>query len=62
MEGILYQIFNLILIIALLGVPIVITVLLLQYFGKNKNVSDEDFLIEKIRELERRIEALENER
>jgi len=55
--SILFQLMNLILIFLLLGVPVVITVLLLKHFGKNK--SKEDYLLEKINELERRIEALE---
>lgn len=62
MGSIFYQFFNLILIVVLLAVPIVITVLLLRHFGKTKsNIEGEEFLIIKIRELEKRIEALENQ-
>jgi len=51
---------NLILIFVALGVPIVITILLLKRFGKQPN-SHEDYLLEKIRELENRIKVLEDE-
>jgi len=51
---------NLILILAAMGVPIVITILLLKRFGKQTN-SHEDYLLEKIRELENRIKILEDE-
>ncbi|SNR98685.1 hypothetical protein SAMN05446037_1002243 [Anaerovirgula multivorans] len=62
MGSTLYQFFNLILIVVLLAVPIVITVLLLRHFGKTKSsIEGEEFLIEKIRELERRIEVLESQ-
>lgn len=56
----LYQFLNLTLIFIALGVPIVIAVILLKRFGKEPN-SNEDYLLEKIRELENRIKALENE-
>ena len=56
--SILFQLMNLILIFLLLGVPVVITILLLKHFGKSK--SKEDYLLEKINELERRIEVLED--
>ncbi|SDK02726.1 hypothetical protein [Natronincola ferrireducens] len=61
MGSVLFQFFNLILIIALFTVPIVITILLLRHFGKSKNMGEnEDYLLQKIRELERRIDELEN--
>lgn len=53
--------FNLILILALLTVPVVITVLLLRHFSRKDKpaIQHEDYLIQKIRELEKRIEELE---
>ncbi|MCC5911384.1 MAG: hypothetical protein JJT76_13185 [Clostridiaceae bacterium] len=61
MSAFVFQFFNLILIIVLLGAPVIITVLLIRHFGKPKDsLQYEDYLIEKIRELERRIEELEN--
>lgn len=57
MTSILFQLLNLFLVILLLGIPVVITVLLLRHFGKNKG--KDDYLLEKIRELESRIEKLE---
>lgn len=42
-----------------MGVPIIITIILLKRFGKDKN--NEDYLLDKIRELERRIDELERE-
>ncbi|SET28062.1 hypothetical protein SAMN05660297_01896 [Natronincola peptidivorans] len=63
MQGILYQFFNLILIIVLFAAPIALTVILLRHFGKSKNTVDsEEYLIEKIRDLEKRIEVLEENR
>ncbi|MDR5658703.1 hypothetical protein RH915_04295 [Serpentinicella sp. ANB-PHB4] len=56
------QILSLILVLALLGVPVVITVLLLRHFSKNSPeaaVDKDDYIIQKIRELEQRIEELE---
>jgi len=44
-----------------MAIPILITILLLKRFRKQPN-SNEDYLLEKIRELENRIKALENER
>ena len=62
MGGTLFQFFNLILVTVLLTVPVVITVLLLRHFGKAKYTEEgETFLIEKIRELEERIETPENQ-
>jgi len=43
-----------------LGIPVVITILLLKRFGKQPN-SHEDYLLEKIRDLENRIKILEDE-
>ena len=57
----IYSIMSLILIIIAIGLPLVITIILLKRFGKGPN-SHEDYLLEKIRELESRIKALENER
>ena len=56
-----FQIFNLILVLALLTVPIVITVLLLRHFSRDKTATlhNDDYIIQKIRELELRIEELE---
>lgn len=55
----LYSIMSLILIILALGIPIAITILLLRHFNKHPR-TDEDYLLEKIRELENRIEILED--
>lgn len=52
---------SILLIIIALGLPILITILLLKRFGKQPN-SNEDYLLEKIRELEGRIKALEDDR
>lgn len=57
MMTILFQLLNFALIILMLGVPVVITILLLRHFGKNKG--REEYLIEKIRDLENRIKDLE---
>jgi len=51
---------SLILIAIALGIPVVITILLLRRFSKGPS-SHEDYLLEKIRELEGRIKALEDE-
>lgn len=51
---------SLILIAIALGIPVVITILLLRHFSKGPS-SHEDYLLEKIRELEGRIKALEDE-
>ncbi|QUH20085.1 hypothetical protein [Alkaliphilus sp. B6464] len=51
---------SLILIAIALGIPVVITILLLRRFSKEPS-SHEDYLLEKIRELEGRIKALEDE-
>ncbi|MBU5677169.1 hypothetical protein KQI88_12175 [Alkaliphilus sp. MSJ-5] len=56
----LYSFMSLILIAIALGIPVVITILLLRRFGKAPS-SHEDYLLEKIRELEGRIKALEDE-
>lgn len=56
----LYSIMSIVLIVVALGIPIVITVLLLKHFGKQPN-TNQDYLLEKIRELESRIKALEDE-
>lgn len=56
-----FQFFNLILVIVLLMVPVIITILLLKYFNrKNTDLQSEEFLIQKIRDLEERIQELEN--
>ncbi len=57
-----YQIMNLILVVCLLGVPIIVTVLLLRHFSgkKTDDVDSTDFLIRKINELEERVQELEN--
>ena len=56
-----FQFFNLILVIVLLMVPVIITILLLKYFNrKNTDLQSEEFLIQKIRNLEERIQELEN--
>ncbi|NLM03644.1 MAG: hypothetical protein GX214_01310 [Clostridiales bacterium] len=62
MSGFLFQILNLILMLTLLIVPIVVTFLLLRHFSKKGSITHEghEFLISKIRELEERIEELEN--
>ncbi len=57
MLSVFLQLINVLLICLLLGVPVVITVLLLRHFGKGKG--KEDYLLEKIRELEERIRTLE---
>ncbi len=57
MLSIFLQLTNVLLICLLLGVPVVITVLLLRHFGKGRG--KEDYLVEKIRELEERIRDLE---
>lgn len=54
----IYSFMSLILIILALGIPIVITVLLLKHFSKQPS-TEQDYLLEKIRELEGRIESLE---
>ncbi len=56
----LYSFMSLILIAIALGIPVVITILLLRRFSKGPS-SHEDYLLEKIRELEGRIKALEDE-
>lgn len=58
----LFQFFNLILVVALLTVPVIITVLLLRHYSNKEQptIKNEDYLIQKIRELENRIEELEN--
>lgn len=56
----LYSFMSLILIAIALGIPVVITILLLRHFSKGPS-SHEDYLLEKIRELEGRIKALEDE-
>jgi hypothetical protein len=58
MQSILLQLFNLALIIMMLGAPVVITILLLKHFGNNKG--REENLLEKIRDLESRIKKLED--
>jgi len=57
----LFQFFNLILVLALLTVPVIITVLLLKHFSNKEKptIQHEDYIIQKIRELENRIEKLE---
>ncbi|AOY75991.1 hypothetical protein [Clostridium formicaceticum] len=60
----LYQFFSLILIIVLFTVPIVVAVLLIRHVGKSKSsieVDTETYLIEKIIDLERRIQELESQ-
>lgn len=57
--SILYSIMSLILIIIALGVPIIITILLFRHFNKEPR-TNQDYLLEKIRELESRIETLED--
>ncbi|KAB3537716.1 hypothetical protein F8154_02590 [Alkaliphilus pronyensis] len=54
-----FQFMNLFIVILLMGVPVVVTVLLLRYFSKKASYGDENFMIQKIRELEKRIEELE---
>lgn len=49
---------SLVVLIIALGVPIIITILLIRHFGKKPNLH-EDYLLEKIRELEARVEVLE---
>ncbi len=55
----LYSFMSLILIILALGIPIIVTILLLKYFNKHPKTSH-DYLLEKIRELEDRIKILED--
>lgn len=55
----LYSFMSLILIILALGIPIIITILLLKHFSKQPS-TEQDYLLEKIRELESRIKALED--
>jgi len=50
---------SLVLVIIVLGLPVIITMFLLKRFGKQPN-NNEDYLLEKIRELERRIKELED--
>ncbi|AKL94114.1 hypothetical protein CACET_c06040 [Clostridium aceticum] len=60
----LYQFFSLILIIVLFTVPIVVAILLIKHLGKSKpsiEADAETYLIEKIIDLERRIQELENQ-
>lgn len=52
-----FQLLNSLIILALLGAPVVITILLLKRFGKTRN--NEDYLLEKIRELEGKMKELE---
>ncbi|WP_041720414.1 hypothetical protein [Alkaliphilus metalliredigens] len=56
--GILYQLLSLVLIVLMLGVPIVITVLVIRHFGKKE--SHNELVLNKIIELEKRIEELES--
>ncbi len=51
---------SILLVIICLGLPIIITIILLKRFGKAPN-NNEDYLLEKIRSLEARIKALEEE-
>jgi len=50
---------SLVLVIFVLVVPVIITILLLKHFNKHPK-TDQDYLLEKIRELENRIENLED--
>lgn len=50
---------SLILIILALGIPVIVTILLLRYFNKYPK-TNQDYLLEKIRELENRIKILED--
>lgn len=54
----LYQLLNIFIIALMLGVPVIITVLLLRHFGKS---SPRDELIQRIVKLEKRVEELERE-
>ncbi|ABR47396.1 hypothetical protein Amet_1188 [Alkaliphilus metalliredigens QYMF] len=49
---------SLVLIVLMLGVPIVITVLVIRHFGKKE--SHNELVLNKIIELEKRIEELES--
>lgn len=61
LKSFIFQFFNLILIIVLLIVPVIITILLLRHFGRSGTTPQgEEFLIAKVKELEERIEELEN--
>ncbi|MFW5649705.1 MAG: hypothetical protein ACOCG5_11525 [Candidatus Alkaliphilus sp. MAG34] len=55
----LYSFMSLVLVIFVLVVPVIITILLLKHFNKHPK-TDQDYLLEKIRELENRIENLED--
>lgn len=57
----IYSIMSLVLVIIAIGLPVIITILLLKRVGRGPN-SNEDYLLEKIRELEARIKVLEDER
>lgn len=61
MGGTLYQIISLILVLGIIGVPILVTVILLKRYGtKNDNLNSLDILVTKINELENRIQVLED--
>ncbi len=55
----LYPLMSLILIILALGIPIIVTILLLRHFNRYPK-TNQDYLLEKIRELENRIRVLED--
>ncbi|RQD69940.1 MAG: hypothetical protein D5S00_05175 [Tindallia sp. MSAO_Bac2] len=60
MNIIFYQIMNLLLVLLLLGVPVLIAVIVLRHFNKKDDrLEREAKILEKIQELEERIEQLE---
>ncbi len=63
MGSFIFQLFNLIIVLAVLAVPIIITVLVLRHLSSRGDSLDEyeqELLTDRIRELERRIEILED--
>jgi len=58
--SIVYAVVSILLVILCLGVPAIATVFFFKRFGKAPR-SNEDYLLEKIRDLENRIKKLEDE-
>ncbi|KAB3530263.1 hypothetical protein [Alkaliphilus serpentinus] len=54
----IYQFLSILVVLLLMGVPVIITVLLLKYFGRS---TPKDELLRRIVKLEKRVEELEKE-
>ncbi|SFH58177.1 hypothetical protein SAMN05192551_101634 [Tindallia magadiensis] len=55
-----YQILNLLLVLILFGIPVIITIMVLRHVNKKDNQKEREAkILEKIKELEERIEQLE---